>query len=154
MIYSVNFQTSYGQFYLFDKGIEGKTDSPTFWSNIALDSGIALAKGVIGIGIASYGLVRLGIEIFKNEPPILNLKNWDRVTEGSIHIKTGYLEILDCPNSEVQLEIPLEKGDYRIRLYGGNFNTVEGDYGDDFYRIEIWAAPYSKRKSFLKYTPQ
>ncbi len=150
-MYTLDFYTSYNQFYLFDKDIEGATDSPKFWSKVAFDSGIALEKGVIGVGIAAYGQVRLMIEVFDNEPLISNFHDWDRIAEGSIKIKTGYLQILDCPNSEVQLEIVLEKSAYRVRVYGANFASVVGDNGDDFYRIELWKAPYQKRSVLKKY---
>ncbi len=150
-MYTLDFSTAYRQFYLFDKDIKGATDSPNFWSKAALDSGLALEKGVIGVGIAAYGQVRLTIQIFDNEPLIFNSGNWDRITEGSIKIKTGYLQILDCPNSEAQLEIALEKNAYRMRVYGANFASVVGDEGDDFYHIELWKAPYQKRSVLKKY---
>lgn len=150
-MYALDFYTSYRQFYLFDKGIEGATDSPRFWSKAALDSGLALEKGVIGVGIAAYGQVRLTIEVFDNEPFISNFDDWDRIMEGSIKINTGYLQILDCPNSEVQLELKLEKNTYRVRVYGANFASVVGDEGNDFYRIELWKAPYQKRSVLKKY---
>lgn len=151
MQYNLDFRTFYGQFYLFDKDKEGATDSPNFWSKAALESGLALEKGVIGVGIASYGRVRLEVELFDIAPPVLDFDKWDRITEGSINIRTGYIQILDCPNSEVQLEIKVEKGAYRVRLYGANFASVVGDEGDDFYRLEIWATPYEKRNVLKKY---
>ena len=152
-MYTLDFATAYRQFYLFDKGIEGATDAPKFWSKIALDSGLALEKGVIGVGIAAYSRVRLTIEVLDNEPLTSNFDSWDRITEGSTKIKTGYLQILDCPNSEVQLEIALEKNAYRVRVYGANFRSVVGDNGDDFYRIELWKAPYQRRSVLKKYKP-
>ena len=150
MKYEVNFTTFYRQFYLFDKGKEGATDSPNFWSKVAFESGLALEKSVIGVGIAAYGLVRLTVEVYATEPLVLDFDKWDRITEGSIKIKTGYIQILDCPNSEVQLEIPVKKGSCRVRIYGANFASVVGDDGDDFYRIEIWSADYEKRKIIKK----
>ncbi len=151
MKYNLDFTTSYRQFYLFDKDKEGATDSPNFWSKAALESGLALEKGVIGVGIASYGRVRLEVEVFDTAPAVLDFDKWDRITEGSIKIKTGYLQVLDCPNSEVQLEIKLEKGAYRVRVYGASFASVVGDDGKDFYRLEIWNAPYDKRNILKKY---
>ncbi len=150
MIHELDFQTSYRQFYLSDKDIELQTDSPTFWSKAALASGLALERGVIGVGIASYGRVRLSIETFESEPPILDFEKWDKITEGSIKIKSGCLQILDCPNSDIQLEINVSKGDNRVRIYGANFKTVVGDDGDDFYRIEIWGTAHSERKVLKK----
>lgn len=151
MKYNLDFTPSYGQFYLFDKDKEGATDSPNFWSKAAFESGLALEKGVIGVSIASYRRVRLEVEVFDIAQPILDFDKWDRITEGSLKIKTGYIQVLDCPNSEVQLEIKVEKGAYRIRVYGANFASVVGDDGEDFYRLEIWSASYEKRKVMKKY---
>jgi hypothetical protein len=156
-IYNLNFSTAYRQFYLFDKNIEGATDSPRFWTKAALDSSLALEKGVIGIGTASYGQIRLTIEVFDNEPLISDFDTWDRITEGSIKLQTGYLQVLDCPHSEVQLELALEKDAYRVRVYSAKLASVindEGfliDNGDDYYRIELWKAPYNKRSILKKY---
>lgn len=150
MTYNLNFYTSYRQFYLFDKGVEWRTDSPKFWSKVAFESGVALEHGIIGIGIASYGFVRLTLETYDAEPPISKAHNWDKITEGSIKIQSGVFQIFACLGNEPKLEFTLEKGDYRIRYYGANFNTVVGDDGDDFYRIEIWKIPYQKRKIIKK----
>ena len=151
MKYNLDFTTSYSQFYLFDKDKEGATDSPNFWSKPALESGLALEKGVIGVGIASYDRVSLEVEIYDIAPPVLDFDKWDRIIAGSIKIKTGYIQVLDCPNSEVQLDIKVEIGKYRVRVYGANFASVVGDNGEDFYRIEIWHAPYEKRNVLKKY---
>jgi hypothetical protein len=151
MTYKLNFSTAYRQFYLFDKDCEGDTGAPNFWSKTALASGLALEKGVIGVGIASYGLVRLTIEVLDSAPPILDFETWDRITEGPIKIKTGCLQVLDCPNSAVQLELNVENDTYRVRVYGANFASVVGDEGDDFYRIEVWKAPFEKRRILKKY---
>jgi hypothetical protein len=154
---NLDFSTAYRQFYLFDKDIEGATDSPRFWTKVAHESGLALEKGIIGIGIASYGQVRLTIEVFDNEPLISDFDTWDRITEGSIKLETGYLQVLDCPNSAVQLELKLEKDAYRVRVYSAKLASVindEGflmDNGDDYYRIELWKAPYNKRAILKKY---
>ena len=64
-----NFYTDYHQFYLQDGSDKNNEDrnSPEFWSEEAFSKRMALAKGIIGVGIQSYGSKIKGeIEILDN----------------------------------------------------------------------------------------
>jgi len=41
---------------------------------------------------------------------------FDHIVEGGVEIKSGILQILDCPNSNVELEVKIKTGRYRIRV--------------------------------------
>jgi hypothetical protein len=34
---------------------------------------------------------------------------------------------------------------YRVRIYSSNLNTVDGDEGDDYYKVEVWPSVYKER---------
>ena len=54
-------------------------------------------------------------------------------------------------SSDIELELSVGKGLYRVRVYAANLASVVGDNGDDFYRIEIWRDDNLKRKVVKKY---
>jgi hypothetical protein len=49
------------------------------------------------------------------------------------------------------LEIELLPGFYRIRVYSSGLDTVIGDEGEDFYKIEIWPDRNMERKVLKQY---
>lgn len=151
MKYQLNFYTSHHQFYILDKDVEAATDSPNFWNKAAFESALAMERGVIGIGTECYGHVKAELELFETEPPITDFDKWDKITEGGIKIQSGYLQVQACVSSDIELELSVGKGSYRVRVYGANLASVVGDDGDDFYRIEIWRDDNLKRKVVKKY---
>jgi hypothetical protein len=138
MKYQIDFYTSYSQFYITDKDSEGLTDSDTFWTTDAFDERLAIEDGVLGVGIECYGPVKGEVHLLTLPTDLENLDEYDHVVEAGIEIKSGVLQILDCPNSTLELEISVEPGTYRVRVYSSNLASVEGDEGDDYYKIEIW----------------
>tara|TARA_Y100000815_G_C13306913_1_gene486846 strand:+ start:750 stop:1397 length:648 start_codon:yes stop_codon:yes gene_type:complete len=151
MKYNINFYTQYNQFYIEDKGSNGDTGSVEFWSEEAFLSKMALDKGIIGVGTQSYGNIRGEIMILDKPTTDINFDLYDHIVEGGINIESGELQILDCPNSHVELSFKIDPGKYRIRVYGSNFNSVEQtdlahDSDNDFYKIEIWKSEDMQRK--------
>jgi hypothetical protein len=146
--YKLDFHTDYNQFYLFDKGSPGQTDSFDFWTKDAFDGRLAVEKGVLGIGTQTRGHIRGELFILDSEKHKADCIKFDHVVEGSIEIKSGILQILDCPNSTIELEITLNPGTYRVRIYSANLRVADGDEveGTDRYEIDIWPALYTSRK--------
>lgn len=68
----------------------------------------------------------------------IEYSQYDHIVESGLNLKSGILQVLDCPNSNVELEIKVNPGKYRVRIYSLNLNSVVGDSGDDYYKIEIW----------------
>lgn len=151
MKYKLNFSTSHHQFYIADKFSEGDTGSDDFWTNEAFDAQLAVGNGVLGIGTGSYGVIHGELTILPKLSENTDFASYDHVVEGSINIKSGVVQILDCPNSTLELEAKVQPGSYRVRVYSSNLASVTDDNGDDFYKIEIWPAERSDRLVLKRY---
>lgn len=115
---------------------------------------MAVGKGVLGIGTASYGHIRCFFQFGESEPK-LTLCPWQRVVEGSIHLTKGRYAIIDCPDSIIDHEGTCPPGDYRLRVYGAFLDqlvekTAGQDYFD-FYWLVLWPEPYSEPRALKIY---
>lgn len=153
-VYPLEFYTQYNQFYLTD-GADEDSDGD-LWTETNYHQRMAYDKGLLAVGTECYGPVKGQLEITNGGSNIENLEDYDHVVEGKIDIETGVLQVQDCPTSSVVLEIELQSGPYSVRIYSKDLKTVEGDEGDDFYRIVIWPAMDSdkKIKVLKQYAPQ
>jgi predicted transcriptional regulator len=135
---NIDFYTSYNQFYIVDKGKKDLDTSEDFWNEVAHEERLSMNDGVLGIRTECYGPVKGTLIVGSAENVDIDIESFDHIVEGSIRSNSGTLQILDCPNSDVEAELPLNNGIYRVRIYSSNLDTVDGDEGDDFYTIEIW----------------
>jgi len=149
-IQKLSFYTSYRQFYFADLDADYDTSSKSFWTKEALERGLAVESGVIGVSTSSYGNVRCFFQVTDFEPQF-DLNPWQRVVEASIRVTKGRYAILDCPDSSVVYEGSLPSGEYRLRVYGTFLDEVveetAGDEYFDFYWICFWPAQFSLPKS-------
>lgn len=85
-----------------------------------------------------------------NNPPVNEDPNADHIVEASIQIKSGILEIQNCPLSTVIHTVALENGNYRVRVSSYNLDEAHQGIDDqipiDRYRIEIWKESFSARR--------
>jgi hypothetical protein len=153
--YKLDFLTSYNQFYLFDKGSPGATDSNGFWTDDAFNSRLAVGDGILGVGTESYGHIRAELFVLERERTNVDYEQFDHIVDGAIEIKSGVLQILDCPTSEIELEIRLKPGSYHVRVYSSNLTGVISDEneGKDRYMIEIWPDSYVSRRVIKQFKP-
>jgi hypothetical protein len=151
MKYPLEFYTSHSQFYIHDKGSPLNTGSRDFWSEGAFNDRLALEKGVLGVGTECYGPIKAELILLDTLNSSMNLFDYDHVVEGGIEIISGVIQILDCPTSNVELEVQVNPGSYRARIYSSNLASVDGDEGDDFYKIEIWPDSNTARKVLKQY---
>jgi len=151
MTFDLDFYTAYNQFYICDKDFSGDTGSENFWTDTAFDSRLAVQSGVLGVGTECYGPVKGMLTILESVNTDLNIDKFDHIVEGSLEIKSGRLQVLDCPDSTVILETALEIGIYKVRVYSSNLASVDGDEGDDRYLIEIWPDSNRERKVLKRY---
>lgn len=137
MKFPFDFYTQYSQFYLADK-ISEKNTQGDFWNKDAYRDRLAINEGIIGVGTECYGPVKGELNVLEKRNTDADFSKYDHVVEGSIEIISGTLQILDCPNSDIHLEINLLPGWHTVRISSENLESVDGDEGDDFYTIEIW----------------
>ncbi|QXV67371.1 hypothetical protein INP83_09870 [Mucilaginibacter sp. 21P] len=151
MVHPLDFYTQYSQFYVSDKDTLGDTSSDKFWTDDAFSDRLAMEEGIIGVGTECYGPIKGELEILERENKSFIAADYDHIVEGNIRIDSGGIKVIDCPTSTVELEIPVENGIYRVRVYSSNLSSVDGDEGDDFYRIEMWPSPKLERKVLKQY---
>lgn len=151
MRHPLNFYTSCNQFYLYDKDSAGATDSSNFWTQVAFEQRLAIEEGIIGVGTECYGPVKGELTVLDAPNNDFNTDLYDHIVEGSIEIRSGILQVLECPSSTIELELAVEPGLYRVRAYSSNLQSVDGDEGDDYYVVEMWPAPYDTRTVLKQY---
>ncbi len=154
MQHKLDFYTSYNQFYICDKNFRGDTGSDDFWTDDAFSDRLALEDGILGVGTASYGHIRAELDILNKANEELDVDQYDHIVEGGLVIESGVLQVLDCPNSEVELEVGVKPGTYRVKIYSSNLLSADIDEndGDDFYKIEIWPDSVMKREVLKRFS--
>lgn len=152
-VYPLDFYTQYRQFYLTDGADEDPNEN--LWTKEAYNQRMVGDIGFLTLITECYGPVKGQLEIKDDGSDIGSLEEYDHVVEGKIDIEKGVLQVQDCPTSSVVQEVELPSGLYSVRVYSKGLTTVEGDEGDDFYRIVIWPAMDSGKeiKVLKQYTP-
>jgi len=145
--YKFDFYTQYNQFYLTDKNSPQQTDADGFWNKNAFNERLAVEEGILGVGTESYGHIRGELFVLNEENKKADYGKYDHIVEAGLEIKSGKLQILDCPNSEIEMEIHLKPGSYCVRVYSSNLagSDIDEDEGKDRYRIEIWPGQCNDR---------
>lgn len=147
-----DFYTSHHQFYIYDKFSED--NSSDFWSDQAYSERLAIGTGLLGISTESYGQIKGEINLLEQDNITFDIGNYDHIVEGSLDINSGVLQILNCPNSCVELELVVTPGIYRVRVYSKNLASyLEEINENDYYKIEVWPDRYLDRK-VLKQFPR
>lgn len=150
MKFDLNFTTDFGQFYLNDKD-KGDTGSKIFWTDEAFNARLAVESGILGISIANdEGIVKCELEILDSKSLVSDFSIFDHVVEASLEIKTGILQVNDCPFSDLILEQKIENGNYRVRIYSNNFKSAYSENPEDYYKIEMWEDVFSERDVLKK----
>lgn len=143
--HKLSFWTTHHQFYISDKSSPFRTNADDFWTTQASDDKLAIEEGLLGIGTECYGRVEGDIQVLDNAPDEEDLTFYDHVVEGSIRLTSGILRIFPCLDNSPTLELILNPGTYRVRVYSSNLASVNGDDGDDYYIIKIWPGEYMHR---------
>jgi hypothetical protein len=153
MKYRLNFYTEYNQFYISDRSSMKATGSISFWTTDAYDDRLAKEDGILGIGTQSYGHIKGELDILNTVNNIIDTNRYDHIVEGGIKVTSGVLQVFNCPTSEMELEIKLKPGTYRVRVYSSGLKTTDIDEneGDDHYKIEIWPDNNMERKVLKRY---
>ena len=152
MKYQLDFISSHHQFYLADKETPHQTDSINFWTEQSFADNLAVEDGILGIVFQNEEeIVKCELNILSLKTDNFNFTKYDHVVEASIDLKSGILQILDCPNSHIELEVHIDPGEYRVRVYSNNLKSAFEDDPKDFYQIEVWKEHYSPRNVLKKF---
>lgn len=128
---------SHHQFYIEDQEYPGDTGEPTFWSEAAFKDLLAISEGTLGIGTGTYGSVEVTTEIHDSEP-LLELARWDHVTEASLTLQSGTLQVIGCLE-ETGETFKLQPGSYQVRCCHANLiQSDEFGEGGDWYLVQVW----------------
>ncbi len=146
MNHKISIFTQYGQFYLADKEVCGDTSGTHFWNDLAFNERLAITEGCLGVLVENdEAIANIEIEILSRRNENFDLNLYDHIVEGSLYIGSGILQILDCPNWEVVLELKVDPSWYRVRIYSMNLNLAYQVEPEDSYRIEVWEEKESNR---------
>jgi hypothetical protein len=139
--------TQYGQFYIADPKSEADAGHPDLWSNEAFKDRLAIADGIMGILIENDEAIANGqIVVHESQIGEMDFSQFDHVVEGSLLIRSGTLQVLDCPNFQAEVTMQLKPGWYRIRISCANFAKAYQKNPEDRYLIDIWNEPSSDKK--------
>lgn len=141
----LNFYTQYHQFYIAG-GI-----SPTELNDNGYEERLGIYNNFLIVYTECYGPVKGEISILKERNDSIDYRLYDHIVEGGLTVTNGKIQILDCPNDSIELEIPVKSSTYRVRIYSSNLSSVDGDEGEDFYKIEIWEDDNLERKVLKNY---
>src|SRR5215217_5769063 len=145
MTHPLEFYSSHNQFYLVDKLSDIDTAS-NFWTQSAFDDRLAINAGVLGIGTQCYSSVKAELSILDVENAAVDFEAYDHIVEAGIDISSGILQVLNCPDSFIELELTIKPGRYRVRVYSANLAIVLDEDGEDYYKIELWPSDIMERK--------
>lgn len=148
--YKLNFTTDYYQFYILDSQTKATTDADDFWNDEANERRLAIGEGLLGVTIGTFGKVNAEIRLLDKKS--VENPNANHCVEASIKLVSNKLQFKNCSNYETQLEIELEKENYRIRIASFGLETISGEDGNDYYEIEIWKSKLAKPKLLKKHT--
>ena len=156
MNHKFDFKTSYNTFFLTsDNGatiiLNWAQDEDSGYSDRLIQ-----AENLLAIRTESYGHIKGELIVSKTENKQIDYNKYDHIVEGGLDITSGNLEILDCPNTKVELELKVNPGKYRVRVYSSNLASadIDEDEGDDYYKIEIWPDSNMERKVLKQYMPK
>jgi hypothetical protein len=153
------FYTDYHQFYIEDAKDKNKENisSPDFWNEKAYSEKMALTKGIIGVGVQSYGnYIKGDIELLEKPNTEIDFSRYDHIVEGGIELNSNEIQLLNCPDGNLELSLKIKPGKYRVRVYSSNLASVKetdlaNDTDDDYYHIEVWPSEDMERKVLKQY---
>ncbi|TGD56540.1 hypothetical protein [Flavobacterium humi] len=150
-----NFYTQYNQFYLTSDNGSSLTQNNS-WDEKDYVDRLSSLKNFIAYFSESYGDIKGELIVLEKPTKEIDYNKYDHIVETGISVESGLLQVLDCPNSSVELEVKLKPGNYRVRIYGSNFasvkeNDLAHDSDNDFYKIEVWPDDNMERKVLKQY---
>lgn len=150
-----NFYTEYNQFYLSsDKG--AFLNSEINVAEIAYQTRLNIQNNSLVVFTQGYGNIKGEIQMLEKPNTKIDYNKYDHIVEGGINIQSGELQLLNCPDSHLELSLKLNPNKYRVRVYSSNLASVKetdlaNDTDNDYYRIEIWPSEDMEMKVLKHY---
>lgn len=143
----LDFPTSNYRFCIADKKekFEPVTIEPR--ADQVLNDRLVVGNSFLSVSTGSDERVKGDIVVLDKQKEQIDLSHYDHVVEASLPIKSGTLQILNCINGSVALEVNVIPAYYRVRVYFSNLHSVN----DDYYKIEIWKDHDTEKKVLKKY---
>jgi hypothetical protein len=145
MNHKLNFYTQHSQFFMTSDNANALVTGID-WDNRAYEDRLISLNNFLSIRTECYGNVKGELIVLDKPVTDIDYSKYDHIVEAGIAVQSGVLQVLDCPNSAVELEIKVKPGNYRVRVYSSNLASVIDDDGDDYYKIEIWSDDNVERK--------
>jgi len=135
----------YFQFYLQDEAAD--EDWGAFWTEETIERMLAVGDGSVGIATARNMTVPVVVGIHETAPEP-DFGEWELVNECSFSVRSGRVMVIGCTEAAPQerARFLLNPGPYRLRVSYVGLDTTRADGldGDDFYRLQIWPAPWAE----------
>ena len=139
----------YHQFYLLDH--EQSPDAPTQYTEADTIRRVKTGPFLVVVQPERDADVPVEVEI-RDDPPDCDFAAWDHVTEASLDLPSGKLEIHECTGGSIDI-LAVSAGTYRVKSYHGGLGTLSenGLDGADHYRIVLWPAPFAELDVLKQY---
>lgn len=152
MKHSLTIFTEYGQFYIADLNNNPDLDTLEFWNEEAFADRLAIDNGLLAVSVANdEAIAQMEVEVVDSRIIDEDMTHYDHVVEGSIEIKSGKLQIQDCPTSQVELELEVTPVWYRVWVGPANLDKAYQDNPEDKYYIKVWKEEPSIRTVLKRY---
>jgi hypothetical protein len=141
----------YYQFYLWDRGMT--TQAPEEYTDEDMRRRIKTGPHVVVIQPERNTTVTVEVEVHDADPEF-DTAVWDHVSEASLHLPTGQLQVHQCIGGPVA-EFEVEPGWYRVRSLHGGLATIDrsGLEGGDHYRAVLWPSPPQELRVLKQWAP-
>jgi len=155
MEHKFDFYTQYSTFYLTsDNGKKALTPGMLTWSKEEYKERLMEVENTLIVTTGSYGHIRGVIRLLNNNQSVeVDYDKYDHIVETQLKVRSGKLQILDCPTSHIEFEKKIPPGVYGVRVYSSGLSTSDfsEEEGNDRYLIEVWPDNTVKRKVLKQY---
>lgn len=140
-MHKIDFRTFYNQFYISTYN-GNKALADLDWSEESYEDRMGSYENMIVVYPESYGHIKGELFFLDTPNEDINFDNYDHIVESTLNIESGYLQVLGCPSSSVEMSFVVRPGLHSVRVYFSNMQGYDSDEEehDDWCRIEIWPA--------------
>jgi hypothetical protein len=103
-------------------------------------------EGILGITVSKYAEIDVEVNVLEMQNNQRNFDEFEHIVEVSIDVPSGVLQLKNCTNFDLKLELQLKPRTYAFRIYSAKLSSISNDLGEDYYVIEIWASEKIERK--------